>query len=440
MQDFKNRLDKKELVVGVVGLGYVGLPLVLEFAKTGYKVIGFDIDQSKCQAISQGQSYIRHIPSEKVSGAVKTGLLKATTDFKEIQKTDAVLICVPTPLTKQREPDMSYIEKTAHLIGPHLKKNHLVCLESTTYPGTTNEILRPILEKHSGLKSNESLFLAFSPEREDPANPNYTTRTIPKVVGGAGEQALAMARDLYSQIIEKVVTVSSAEAAESTKLLENIYRSVNIALVNELKVVFDKMGVNIWEVIRAASTKPFGFTPFYPGPGLGGHCIPIDPFYLTWKAREFGVSTKFIELAGEVNSAMPEYVVAKTQDALNGVGKAFKGSKILLLGLAYKKNVDDYRESPTLALIEKLEEKGVVVDFHDPFIGELPASSHHPKVKGRKSVAFTAESLRAFNAVLIVTDHDSVNYGLLESFDGPIVDTRNALESRKVKVKSRVFA
>ena len=440
MKSLSEKIISKQATVGVVGLGYVGLPLVLEFVERGFEVIGFDIDLAKCDSLRAGQSYIKHIPGTRVAKAVESGRLQATTDFKKIHETDAVIICVPTPLTKQREPDMTYIETTAKMIGPYLKKDHLVSLESTTYPGTTTQVLQPILEGLSGLKAGQNLHLAFSPEREDPANPNFTTRTIPKVVGGIDAASLAVATSLYQQVVERVVPVSSTEAAESTKLLENIYRAVNIALVNELKMVFDRMGINVWEVIQAASTKPFGYTAFYPGPGLGGHCIPIDPFYLTWKAREFDIATKFVELAGEINSEMPSYVVSRTQEALNSEKLATNGSKILLLGLAYKKNVDDYRESPALKLIELYEALGAQVDYHDPFVPELPKNRHYPKLAGRKSVPWTTQQLSSYNCVVIVTDHDSVDYKKLQEFKGLVVDTRNALASRNIQVQKKFIA
>ncbi|MEX2191148.1 MAG: nucleotide sugar dehydrogenase, partial [Bacteroidota bacterium] len=362
---FIKNLESKQATVGVIGLGYVGLPLALCFAEKGFSVIGFDVDQKKIDALAKSQSYIKHIKPDRIARSIQNKKFTPTSDFSKLSSCNAILIAVPTPLTKQREPDMTYVVSTCETISKNLVKGQLVVLESTTYPGTTEEVVVPILEK-SGLKLDKDFYVAFSPEREDPNNPNYTTETIPKVVGSTSPEGLAIAEKLYSQIVVKVVPVSSTRAAEATKLLENIFRSVNIALVNELKVTFDKMGIDIWEVIEAAKTKPFGFMPFYPGPGLGGHCIPIDPFYLTWKARQYDVATRFIELAGEINTAMPDYVVGKVSEALNQRGKPLKGSRILILGLAYKANVDDDRESPSYKLMVKLQEKGAVVEYNDP--------------------------------------------------------------------------
>ena len=364
-----NLISNKSATVGVVGLGYVGLPLLLCFVEKGFKAIGFDIDAKKTDTLTKGESYIKHIPAMRIGAAAASGLFTATTDFSQIKKCDAVLIAVPTPLNKNREPDMSFIILTAEALAPHVRAGQLFVLESTTYPGTTDEVMVPILERN-GLKVDQDFFAAFSPEREDPNNSDYRTETIPKVVGATSPEGLAVAEALYQQIVVRTVPVSSTRAAEATKLMENIFRSVNIALVNELKLTFMKMGIDIWEVIDAAKTKPFGFMPFYPGPGLGGHCIPIDPFYLTWKAREFGVSTRFIELAGEINTAMPDFVVQRVMEVLNEHGKPLKGSRILMLGLAYKANVDDDRESPSYHLIEKLEEKGVFT-LATSFSGEL---------------------------------------------------------------------
>ncbi|MGO4571543.1 nucleotide sugar dehydrogenase [Microvirga sp. 2TAF3] len=415
----------RSATIGIVGLGYVGIPLALTAAKAGFKVVGFDIDAPRVDQINRGESFIKHIPSALISDAVKAGKFTATADFARLGEPDAILICVPTPLTKHREPDLSYVENTARAIAPRLRKGQLVVLESTTYPGTTDEVIRPIFEG-TGLKSGQDFFLAFSPEREDPGNPDFGTSTIPKVVGGDGEAALALADALYGQLIVKTVPVSSAATAEAVKLTENIFRAVNIALVNELKVVYAAMGIDVWEVIDAAKTKPFGFMPFYPGPGLGGHCIPIDPFYLTWKAREYDIATRFIELAGQINTRMPYYVVNKLAEAVDKSGKAFTGSKILMLGIAYKKNVDDMRESPSLKLIELIENRGAHVDYFDPYIPVIPMTREHADLAGRKSVALDAKTLATYDAVLIATDHDNVDYKLVVDNSKVVVDTRNA--------------
>jgi UDP-N-acetyl-D-glucosamine dehydrogenase len=365
LQQFLKAAHSHKGLIGVVGLGYVGLPLVREFVRGGVKVLGFDVDQKKVRSLLAGRSYIKHIPSKIIKEMVSSGRFDATDNFGRLKQPDCILICVPTPLTKMREPDMTYVKATARSIAKTLRKGQLVVLESTTYPGTTRQVVLPILET-SGLKVGKDFYLAFSPEREDPGRKNYTTRTIPKVVGGYDKNSLAAARACYEIAIDTVVPVSSCDAAEACKILENTYRCINIALVNELKILFDRMGIDIWEVIAAAATKPFGFTPFYPGPGLGGHCIPIDPFYLSWKARQYGMTTRFIELAGEINVAMPRYVINKLMHSLNDRGKALKGSKVLVLGLTYKKDIDDVRESPSLELIELLHEKGARVDYNDP--------------------------------------------------------------------------
>ena len=417
---------KKSLTVGVVGLGYVGLPLALQFARCGHKVVGFDVDAAKTAALNAGQSYIRHIAAADIAAARQAGCLDATTDFSRVAELDAAIICVPTPLTKNREPDIHYIVSTGRQIGPHLRPGQLIVLESTTYPGTTDEDLRSVLESLSRLKAGTDFFLAFSPEREDPGNPKYKTADIPKVVGGLTAECGEHARQLYTAARLTVVQVSSARTAEATKLLENIFRSVNIAMVNELKVVFDKMGFDIWEVVNAAKTKPFGYMPFYPGPGLGGHCIPIDPFYLTWKAREYGVATRFIELAGEINTAMPRYVVTRLLESLSDRGKALKDAKILLVGLAYKKDVEDIRESPAFTLWDMLHERGAQVSYHDPFVATVPRTREHAHFTGIASVPLTAENLQAFDAALIVTDHTDVNYELIVRHTSLTVDTRNA--------------
>lgn len=418
------KIQKKEAKIGVVGLGYVGLPLVIEFCKSGFSVTGLDIDEKKIQALNSGKSFIKHIPDEKIQALNEVGEFKASTNFALTEKLDCILICVPTPLNKNREPDMSYIVSTAKQISPHMKKGQLIILESTTYPGTTQDVLLPELESGSGLKGNVDFFVAYSPEREDPNNKDFTTSSIPKVIGSDHPIGLGICEALYSCIINKTVPVSSTGVAEATKLMENIFRSVNIALVNELKMVFDKMGIDIWEVIEASSTKPFGFMPFYPGPGLGGHCIPIDPFYLTWKAREYNVSTRFIELAGEVNISMPEYVMQKIFLALNRIGKSVKNSKILLLGLAYKKNVDDHRESVTFKIMDLLNNNGATVDYNDPYIPKVMPVREYKQFVGKKSIPL--ENLSRYDLTVILTDHDSYDYETIVEQSNIVVDTRNA--------------
>ncbi len=413
--------------IAIVGLGYVGLPLGLQFAKSGLKVIGLDTDAKKVTAINAGQSYIHHIASDVIQQQVTAGRFKASNDFSMVKECDAVLICVPTPLNRNREPDISYILETGRSLAPHLAKGTLVVLESTTYPGTTDEALRNVLECGSGLVAGEDFHLAFSPEREDPGNPDSKVATIPKVVGGLTATCRDKAVQLYSHAIQRVVPVSSCRAAEATKLLENIFRSVNIALVNELKVVYGAMGIDVWEVIEAAKTKPFGYMPFYPGPGLGGHCIPIDPFYLTWKAREYGQSTRFIELAGEINTAMPMHVVRKVGDALNSVKKPLNGSRILLVGLAYKANVDDDRESPTYVLMDLLTQAGATVAYYDPYVPVIRPSREHSHWAGLQSVPWTAESVGSYDATLISTAHANVDYKALLDWSKLIIDTRNAM-------------
>lgn len=433
-QRFIERVNDRSIVVGIVGLGYVGIPLALAALRQGIKVIGFDIDQKRVDDLNAGRSAIKHIPMDLIIEAAKTGKFIATTDFDRMAEPDALLIAVPTPLTKYREPDLSYVVKTTEAIGKRLRKDQLVVLESTTYPGTTDEVMRPILEKATGLKSGEEFFLAFSPEREDPGNPDFGTSTIPKVVGGDGADALAMALALYGTLVVKAVPVSSTATAEAVKLTENIFRAVNIALVNELKTVYAAMGIDVWEVIDAAKTKPFGFMPFYPGPGLGGHCIPIDPFYLTWKAREYDIATRFIELAGEINSRMPYRVVNQLAEILDARGhKNLSDARVLVLGIAYKKNIDDMRESPSLKLIELIEKRGAHVEFHDPFIPVIPPTREHAELTGRKSVPVDAASLAGFDAVLIATDHDDVDYHALVAGSRLVVDTRNACARAGVK-------
>src|SRR4051794_36174857 len=415
--------------IAVVGLGYVGLPLSMQFARSCTDVVGIDIDSQKIELLSNGQSYIKHIDSQAIAELVSSGKLSVSTDFRLIKQAEAVIICVPTPLTKNREPDISFVLQTGRSIAPYLTRGVLVVLESTTYPGTTEDELRAVLEGGAGLKAGADFHLAFSPEREDPANGQSNVKKIPKVIGGYTPACLDKAVALYNRAIDTVVPVSSCRVAEATKLLENIFRSVNIALVNELKLVYGAMGIDIWEVIEAAKTKPFGFMPFYPGPGLGGHCIPIDPFYLTWKAREYGQHTRFIELAGEINTRMPEHVVHRVADALNTQCKAINGSKILILGLAYKPNVDDERESPSYVLMKLLSEGGADVAYYDPYVPVIKPTREHPQFAGRKSVDWNRVTIENFDLVLIATNHSAVNYHELGDWAQCIVDTRNAMTS-----------
>jgi len=416
-------IEKRTASIGIIGLGYVGLPLVLEFIRAGFLVRGFDLDDRKVTLLKQGKSYIKHIPAEKISTMNRTKRFSPTTDFSMIKRTDCILICVPTPLNEHREPDISYVIETTKTISRYLKKGHLVVLESTTYPGTTDEDMRPILEKN-GFRAGRDFFLAFSPEREDPNNPHFSTATIPKVVGGHTAACLKAAKALYDTIIVRTVPVSSTQVAEASKLLENIYRAVNIALVNELKMCFDRMGINVWEVINASKTKPFGFQAFYPGPGLGGHCIPIDPFYLTWKAREFDFSTRFIELAGEINASMPYYVTEKVIEALNEKGKSIKGARVLVLGIAYKKDIDDVRESPSLKLITLLQQKGARVDYNDPHVPKTHKMREYDL--NMTSVPLTQKNLNTYDCVLISTDHSSYDYRFIVKHSSLVVDSRNA--------------
>ena len=422
------KIENRDAVIGVIGLGYVGLPLVLRFTEEGFHVLGFDIDAFKVDKLNQGQSYIKHIAGDKIRRLRDSGLFEATADFSRLKKMDAIVICVPTPLNKNQGPDMSYIEATSDAIAKTLRKGQLISLESTTYPGTTREILLPKFEGR-GLKVGRDFFLVFSPEREDPGNPKYNTKNIPKVVGGITPRCKALGAELYSSIVDRVVTTSSPEAAEFTKILENTFRSVNIALVNELKMLADRMNVDIWEVIEGASSKPFGFMPFYPGPGLGGHCIPIDPFYLAWKAKEMNFNTHFIELAGEINTNMPAYVIGKTSDALNARGRCLKNAKILVLGIAYKKDIDDMRESPALEIIELFLEKGAKVSYNDPLIPKIPKVRKHDL--GLKSSPLTPRLLNAMDAAVIVTDHTAYDYAWIVEHSNLVVDTRNA--TKKVK-------
>ena len=423
----KGQIARRQYTVGVIGLGYVGLPLVLRFAEAGFTVLGFDIDGKKVTTLNAGGSYIRQIGPERVEPLIRAGRLEATADFSRLGKADALVICVPTPLTRHREPDLQYIEQTTDAVASALRVGHLVCLESTTYPGTTEEVVLPRLTR-GGLEVGRDFFLAYSPEREDPGNAQHTTRTTPKLVGGLTPACTELAMALYSEAVERPVKVSNARVAEAAKILENVYRAVNIALVNELKVAFDRMGIDVWEVIEAAKTKPFGFQAFYPGPGLGGHCIPIDPFYLTWKAREYGVTTRFIELAGEINSAMPAYVLARVTEALNARGKALKGSKVLLLGVAYKKDTDDPRESPALEILELLLVRGVEAQYSDPHLPVLPrVRRHHLDLR---SIPIEAETIKRYDAVLLVTDHSGFDYATVFTHAQLIVDTRNAFRQR----------
>jgi UDP-N-acetyl-D-glucosamine dehydrogenase len=419
------RFRDRSAKIGVIGLGYVGLPLVRTIAERGFSVLGFDLDPAKVERLNAGESYIRHISAESIAALHRSGRLAATGEVSRLGQVDAILLCVPTPLTRQREPDLGFVVRTTESVMPHLRRGQLIVLESTTYPGTTRDVMRPILER-SGLRSGRDFFLAYSPEREDPGNPEFATGDIPKVVGGDGPDALRLACAFYDAVAPRTVPVSSLEAAEAVKLTENIFRAVNIALANELKIVFEAMGIDVWEVVEAAKTKPFGYMPFYPGPGLGGHCIPIDPFYLTWKAREFNVSTRFIELAGEVNTAMPQRVIDKAIAALSErAGRAIKGARVLLVGVGYKKNVEDTRESPALTIMEHLEQRGAVVAFHDPLLAELPATREHPQLAGRRSTPLTQSELAAFDIAIICADHDAVDYRLLVDHCPLIVDTRN---------------
>ncbi|MCX7797367.1 MAG: nucleotide sugar dehydrogenase [Melioribacter sp.] len=442
-KELLTKIKNKSAVVGIIGMGYVGLPLALAFSNNDFYVIGFDIDENKIPLLNSGKSYIKHIDSKLIKTIVEKKKFEATSDFSRLQECDAIIICVPTPLNEHREPDMTFVENTAKTIQKYLRKGQLVTLESTTYPGTTEELLLPLFESALLAKSpitepdtflpntskmvvGKDFFLAFSPEREDPGNKDYTTSTIPKIVGGVTKSCLEVADALYSQIVKKTVPVSSPRVAEAAKLLENIYRSVNIALVNELKIVFEKMNIDIWEVIEAAKTKPFGFQAFYPGPGLGGHCIPIDPFYLTWKAREYEVNTKFIELAGEINTFQPYHVVERALEVLNEHRKTLKGSKVLILGAAYKKNIDDLRESPSLKLIEILRDKGAKVDYNDPYVPKLPPTRKYKF--DMKSVELSKEKIRNYDLIILATDHDDYNYPFIRKNAKLILDTRNAFK------------
>jgi UDP-N-acetyl-D-glucosamine dehydrogenase len=420
------RFEQATARVGIIGMGYVGLPLALASSAGGFTTTGFDVDESKIETLNAGRSYIKHISADSIAAYQASGRFSATTDFSQLAAMDAIIICVPTPLADDRAPDLSYVVSSTETIAGHLRGGQLVILESTTYPGTTAEVMRPILER-GGAKSGRDFYLAYSPEREDPGNPIHQTKSIPKVVGGDGRQALALAVALYGNIVVATVPVSSLDTAEAVKLTENIFRSVNIALVNELKLIYGKMGIDIWEVIEAAKSKPFGFMPFYPGPGLGGHCIPIDPFYLTWRARQFGQDTRFIELAGEINTAMPAHVVEVLAKELDlRWGKSLEGAKILILGVAYKKNVDDERESPAFTIMELLEARGAETAYYDPHVAEIHRTRDHSSLAGRRSIAWTPAALRDYDAALIVTDHDDVDYSTLVRESRLVVDSRNA--------------
>ena len=423
--DLISQIINRKSSIGIIGLGYVGLPLIIRFSEEGFKTIGFDIDEEKIKLLNDGKSYIKHINEDDISAMTNNGFI-ATSDYSKISELNAIIICVPTPLGIHNEPDLSYIRNTLEAIKPHFQESQLLILESTTYPGTTEEEIIPVI-KEAGFEIGYNYFIGYSPEREDPGNQNYTTKTIPKVISGYTKNCLELTKALYAQIVDKTVPVSSPRVAEMTKILENIYRAVNIGLVNELKMVADKMDIDIYEVIKAAATKPFGFTPYYPGPGLGGHCIPIDPFYLTWKAKEVGMNTRFIELAGEINTAMPTYVVQKVGEALNNVGKAIKGSIILVLGLSYKKNVDDLRESPALKIIDELHEKGADVQFSDPFFNTIPPTRKH--TMNLQCKPLTTETLQAVDLALLITDHDQFDYDLIIKNAELIVDTRGRLNN-----------
>ncbi len=433
-------LAQRTAVIGIIGLGYVGLPLAAAAARSGFPTVGFDIDESKAELINKGQSYIDAVAADDLARLTQSGKLRATAEFAGLGRCDVIVICVPTPLTRHREPDLSYVVSTARTIAGQLRAGQLIVLESTTYPGTTDEVLKPILEA-GGLRSGLEFWIGFSPEREDPGNKRFRTETIPKIVAGDGPEAASMMMAFYSAFVEKVIAVSSLRVAEAVKITENVFRAVNIALVNELKVIYDAMGIDVWEVIGAAASKPFGYMPFYPGPGLGGHCIPIDPFYLAWKSRQYDVTTRFIELAGEINVAMPRYVIGKLEEALDRrQAKSLGSARVLIVGLAYKKNVADVRESPSLKLIELLEARGTEVAFHDPHIAAIPMTREHPDYAGRISVALTAELLGSVDAVLISTDHDAVDYALIAAHARLIVDTRNAMRSRRFSTANVVLS
>lgn len=427
------KFRQRTAVVGIIGLGYVGLPLAAACAKAGFSIVGFDVDPAKIADLNASHSYIYAVPSEILAEYVSAGRFRATADFAELSGCDIIVICVPTPLTRHREPDLKYVTTTVEAIAKYLRPGQLIVLESTTYPGTTEEVVKPILER-DGARSGIDFFLGFSPEREDPGNTSFRTVTIPKVVAGDGPVASALIQSFYGGVVEKVVAVSSPAVAEAVKITENVFRAVNIALVNELKVVYDAMGIDVWEVIDAAATKPFGYMPFYPGPGLGGHCIPIDPFYLTWKSREYGLTTRFIELAGEINVAMPKYVVGKLEEALDRQQQvSLSAARILLLGLAYKKNVSDVRESPSFELMDILKERGAAVDFYDPHATVVPQTREHAGFAGLRSVELNAANIGGYNAVVVATDHDGVDYRLVAEHARLIVDTRNVFGKLSIR-------
>ncbi len=436
---FIKKMDGKEAVIAVIGLGYVGLPLIMGYHSCGYRVLGVDIDEGKISSLTQGKSYIGHIEDSEIQNMLDAGRIELTTDFSRISDADAILICVPTPLTKHREPDISFVRDTTVTIAPYVRTGQIIVLESTTYPGTTREVMQPLLEQGSGLKAGDDFIVAYSPEREDPGNPNFDTTTISKVVGASSPEGLDMITSLYTPLVPNVVQVSSAETAEAVKLTENIFRAVNIALVNELKLIYSEMDIDVWEVIDAAATKPFGFMPFYPGPGLGGHCIPIDPFYLAWKARENGRHTRFIELAGEINENMPKHVIASLAVALSSrFKKALNGAKVLVVGVAYKENVDDMRESPSLELMELLIEHGSCVDYFDPYIPVIPPTREHAEFAGKKSIEWTMENIAEYDAAIIATKHASIDWEEMTSHSQLVIDTRNAGKDFSAELKEKI--
>lgn len=430
--DSESKIKKKEARIGVIGMGYVGLPLIKAFLNKGFEVLGFDVDLKKVKMLNQGKSYIKHITGEELKAFLRKKKFQATADFGLLAKVDVIVICVPTPLDPHKNPDLSFVLKTTEVISKNLRKDQLVVLESTTYPGTTEEKMLPLLEA-GGFKVGEDFYLAYSPERENPGDKVYTTEKIPKLVGGVTQRCRRMAKSLYDQVVVKTVPVSSPKVAEAAKLLENIFRSVNIAMVNEMKMIFDRMGIDIWEVVEAASTKPFGFMSFSPGPGYGGHCIPVDPFYLAWKAKEFDYPTKFIELAGEINTIMPYYVVSKTIEALNERGKSIRGARILILGIAYKKDIDDQRESPSLKIISLLQKKGAKVSYNDPYVSQSYGHRDYPGLK-LKSVALTEKGLKEFNAVIIATAHSVYDFKWIAESSSLVIDTRNAVKKKRKNV------
>jgi UDP-N-acetyl-D-glucosamine dehydrogenase len=439
VKELLQKIDAKDYTIGIIGLGYVGLPLMWTFHQKDMPLLGFDIDKEKIKCIKEGRPYIKHLGEEMMQALAKSDKCDATTDFSRLSEADALLMCVPTPLDKYREPDMEYVESTCHTVGKYLRKGQLVILESTTYPGTTEDLIIPILESKSGLKSGKDFYVAYSPEREDPGNPDFNTANIPKVVGGHGQEALKLACALYDTAIVQTVPVSDTKTAEAVKITENVFRSVNIALVNELKVIYQAMGIDVHEVLDAAGTKPFGFMKFVPGPGLGGHCIPIDPFYLTWKAREVEENTRFIELAGEINTSMPQYVISQTLKALNAHKTALNGSKILVVGLAYKPDVDDMRESPTYKIMDILKEYNEDVDYYDSYIPEIKPTREHAHWTGKKSIDWNKEKVKSYDAVIISTNHSDIDYKQLGEWNNCIVDTRNAMKGIEPKNDNHIW-